>query len=89
MDFWHTFIVLAVFIPLTILWVTCIVDLIFRRHDMSGGKRAAWIVVIIVFPALGAIGYIAFGGLSPQHIESSAMVSSPRDEALRTTGRAP
>jgi hypothetical protein len=89
MDFWHTFLVLAVFIPLTILWVTCIVDLIFRRHDMTGVKRAVWIVAIIVFPALGAIAYIAFGGITPQHIDSGAMVSSPRDDALRTTGRAP
>ena len=88
MDFWDAFLLLAVFIPLTILWATCIFDLIFRRHNLSGGARAAWIVAIIVFPALGSLAYIAFGGMAPQHF-SEASAAAPRDDALRMTGRAP
>ena len=88
MGFWHAFILLAVFIPLTILWVTCVCDVIFRRHDISGWTRAAWLVAIIVFPALGSLAYIAFGGMAPQHVSAGSM-TSPRDEALRMTGRTP
>ena len=88
MDFWDLFILLAVFIPLAILWVTCIIDLIFRRHDLSGFKRAAWVLGIIIFPALGSLGYIAFGGMAGQHFSEST-ASAPRDDAMRMTGRAP
>ena len=88
MDFWDAFWLLAVFIPLTILWATCVFDLVFRRHDMSGVTRAAWILVIIIFPALGALAYVAFGKIEPQHF-TEAQASGPRDEALRMTGRTP
>jgi hypothetical protein len=88
MDFWDLFILFAVFIPLTILWVTCIIDLLFKRHDLSGLARAAWVLGIIVFPALGSLGYIAFGGMQAQHFTESA-ASAPRDDAMRMTGRAP
>jgi Phospholipase_D-nuclease N-terminal len=87
MGFWDLFILLAVFIPLTILWVTCIIDL-FKRHDLSGWARAAWALAIIVLPALGSLGYIAFGGLAGQH-DSEATASAPRDDAMRMTGRTP
>jgi hypothetical protein len=88
MDFWDLFILFAVFIPLTILWFTCIIDVIFRRHDLSGWARAAWVIAIIVFPALGSLGYIAFGGMAAQHFSEST-ASAPRDDAMRMTGRAP
>jgi Phospholipase_D-nuclease N-terminal len=87
--FWHAFLLLAVFIPLTILWVTCVLDLIFRRHDMSGLRRAAWIAAIIVFPALGALGYVAFGGMASLQGSGTSPTGSPRDDALRLTGRTP
>lgn len=92
MDFWDVFLLLAVFIPLTILWLTCILDLILRRHDMPGWTRAAWVAGIILFPAVGSLAYIAFGGTAPHYTSGAptdAPPSSPRDDALRITGRAP
>jgi Phospholipase_D-nuclease N-terminal len=87
MDFWHSFLLLALFIPLTILWITCIVDVIFRS-EKSGVSRAIWVLAIILFPLGGAIAYIAFGGMHGQHVSETTM-SSPRDDALRMTGRTP
>jgi hypothetical protein len=78
-------------IPLTILWVTCVLDLIFKRHDLSGWGRAAWVAAII-FPALGSLAYVAFGGMAPLHASGASGASptgSPRDDALRLTGRTP
>jgi hypothetical protein len=31
---------------------------IFRRHDISGGAKAAWVVLIIVLPFLGVLIYL-------------------------------
>ena len=31
---------------------------IFRRHDLSGGWKAIWIILIVVLPFLGALIYI-------------------------------
>jgi hypothetical protein len=44
-------------------WVWAIVDIIRRRHTMSGGKIAAWIIVILVFPILGSIVYVLVNGM--------------------------
>ena len=38
-------------------WTFAVVDIIRRRHTMSGAKVAAWVIVILVFPVLGAIAY--------------------------------
>jgi hypothetical protein len=70
------------------LWVTCVCDLIFTRHDISGWTRAAWLMAIIFLPALRSLAYIVFGGLAPQHVSGESM-TSPRDEAMRMTGRTP
>ena len=86
--FWDVFWLLAVFIPLTILWITCVLDIIFRRHDLSGFARAAWVLLIIVLPAIGSLAYLAFGGAGKDdRYEPSA--APPRDEVMRMTGRAP
>jgi len=31
---------------------------IFRRHDLSGGWKAIWIILIVILPFLGALIYI-------------------------------
>jgi len=39
------------------LFVALISD-ILRRDDMSGGKKAMWIVFLVVLPFIGALAYI-------------------------------
>ena len=41
------------------IWIaiTCFID-IFRRHDIGGWHKAAWIVFIIVIPFLGVLVYL-------------------------------
>jgi predicted PurR-regulated permease PerM len=38
-----------------------IVD-IFRRHDASGWKKAAWLLFILFFPLLGLLAYLIVNG---------------------------
>jgi hypothetical protein len=86
MGFWHTFFLLFLFIPLTILWFVCMFDLIFRQTDISGWRRAAWAAFIIFFPVIGALAYLAVHGSGS---ESVGAASGARDDALRMTGRTP
>lgn len=57
MDFWEFFLLLVVFIPLAIIWVAAVFDL-FRRHDISGWAKAAWLVLVIVLPLIGVVIYL-------------------------------
>jgi hypothetical protein len=51
---WFWWLIVAVVV---VLWVATIIDIIRRRHSMSGGKLAAWLIVMFVFPVLGTIVY--------------------------------
>ena len=39
------------------MFITVFAD-IFRRHDMSGGKKAFWIIFVIFIPLIGIIAYM-------------------------------
>ena len=39
------------------LLITVFAD-VFRRHDISGGKKALWIVFVILLPFLGVFIYL-------------------------------
>lgn len=51
---------LALFV--LVMWVAALVNIIQRRHTMSGGKVAAWLLVILIFPVLGALLYFLING---------------------------
>jgi hypothetical protein len=55
--FWWLLVALIV-----VLWVATIVDIVRRRHSRSGGRTAAWIVAVLVFPVLGTIAYFLVNG---------------------------
>jgi hypothetical protein len=40
-----------------VLWVVALVDIFRQWGSRSGGKTAAWIIAILVFPVFGAIAY--------------------------------
>ena len=43
------------------LLIACIGD-IFRDHELSGGKKALWVILIIVLPLLGTLIYMLVRG---------------------------
>lgn len=57
-------------------WVWAVIDIIRRRHTMSGGKIAAWIIVILVFPVAGAIVYFLVNGMG------GGEAGAPRDPEM-------
>jgi predicted membrane channel-forming protein YqfA (hemolysin III family) len=50
---------------LLVLWIwlaiTVIMD-VFRSHDLSGGKKAFWLVLIVLLPLLGVLIYVIARG---------------------------
>jgi hypothetical protein len=56
---WFWWIVGAIVIA---MWITALVSIIGRRHTMSGGKLAAWLIAVLVFPVLGSLVYFLVNG---------------------------
>ncbi len=40
-----------------VLWVAALFDIFRQWGSRSGGKTAAWIIAVLVFPVFGAIAY--------------------------------
>ena len=56
MTFWQLFLILAIFVPLIMLWVFTLVDL-FHRGDLSGAAKALWAIAIVLLPLLAMLIY--------------------------------
>jgi hypothetical protein len=56
MTFWDFFILLFVFIPLTISWIYTVID-IFGRPDIGGLAKFLWLVVVLFIPIIGMFIY--------------------------------
>ncbi|HET8651880.1 MAG TPA: PLD nuclease N-terminal domain-containing protein [Gaiellaceae bacterium] len=55
--FWWLLVILV-----AVIWVFTVVDIVRRRHERSGGKTAAWILIVLIFPILGSIVYFLVNG---------------------------
>ncbi len=64
MGFWDI-IVWSFWFMLLVAWISlliaCVGD-IFRDHELSGGKKALWVILIIVLPLLGTFIYMIARG---------------------------
>jgi predicted PurR-regulated permease PerM len=78
--FWFFALALWIFL---VVWT---VMLIFRRHDLSGWAKAAWLVLVIFLPLVGVLAYlIARGGhLADEQIDEA---NAPQDKAYRAYAR--
>jgi hypothetical protein len=73
--FWWLLVAFIIFI-----WVATIVDIIRRRHSRSGGKTAAWVLLVLILPVIGSITYFVVNGAGGP--------AAPRDADLdHVTGR--
>lgn len=59
---WHALWLCFVVIPVTILWIVCLVDVIFNRRDLVWWKRLAYLALVLI-PFIGAIIYM---GITPR-----------------------
>jgi hypothetical protein len=54
-----TLLVVVAVIAWIAAWIAGAVDVI-RRRDLSGGGKALWLVVLLVFPLIGLFVYYGF-----------------------------
>ena len=64
MSWWEAFLLVFIAIPLIVLWVAIVIDL-FRRTDLSGLKIATWVVLLLIFPVVSALIYLAVRPRAP------------------------
>jgi ABC-type multidrug transport system fused ATPase/permease subunit len=75
-----------------IMWIFLLIRVIsdvFRSHDLSGGAKAAWTLVLIIFPLIGVLVYlIARGdGLHQREVrQAQANREAVRDYLNRAAG---
>jgi hypothetical protein len=48
---WDNLFLILILLPLALIWTFSLVD-IFRRNDLSGRRKAVWVVAVILFPQL-------------------------------------
>ena len=69
--------------------VTVLID-VFRRRDMSGWGKAAWVVFVIVLPFLGVLAYLIFNhdGMAERSGKEAAASQAQFDDYVRKTASA-
>lgn len=60
----NVFLVIAIAVPLFLLWVAVIVDLL-RRNDLSIGKKLMWLVIVVFSVHIGVLLYFIFRPIPP------------------------
>lgn len=87
MSFWQWFwLVVEIFIFFAYLMILFqIVGDLFRDRSTGGGVKALWVVLLILFPVLGALIYLlARGrGMTERSIAEAARAKSTTDEYIR------
>jgi hypothetical protein len=56
-DFWESFFLFLIFLPLAMIWAFALID-IFRRDDIGGGWKAVWVACVILVPFFGTLIYL-------------------------------
>jgi ABC-type multidrug transport system fused ATPase/permease subunit len=75
---------------LWIIWFwllfTVFVD-VFRRHDISGGKKTLWLIFVIILPFLGVFVYIIAenDGMTQRNLERAQAQKAQMDDYVRQT----
>ena len=75
MSMWTLFWIVLVVIPVIALWIYGLLDL-FRRRDLSTGKRVLWALLIIFLPLLGVLLYFYVAPSSSLPAETPGITSS-------------
>jgi type VI protein secretion system component VasK len=67
------------------LLITVFADL-FRRHDVSGWAKAAWIVFVLVVPLIGALCYLISQGraMADRDTRQARQAKQQTDEYIRS-----
>ena len=67
------------------LLITVAAD-IFRRHDIGGGKKAAWLIFMIFLPFIGVFAYLIANNdsMTRRNVEQAQAQQAKFDEYVRS-----
>jgi predicted PurR-regulated permease PerM len=81
--FWD---ILIFFAWVIFIWIaiTMLIDL-FRRHDISGWRKALWVVFVVVLPWVGVLTYLIVNhtGIAERRVKDSQAAQAQFDEYIR------
>jgi len=83
--FWTVFIVF-IWVVWIILLIRVFAD-IFRTHRMGGGKKALWVIFVVILPFLGVLIYLIVhgGDMAQRDIEQAQAQKEAFDDYVRQT----
>jgi hypothetical protein len=81
--FWDILIITA---WLIFFWIaiTVLID-VFRRHDISGWGKAAWVIFVVILPWIGVLAYLIFNhtGMAERKYRDAQVAQSQFDDYVR------
>lgn len=83
--FWD---ILIFFAWVIFIWIaiTVLID-VFRRHDMSGWAKAAWVVLVVILPWIGVLSYLIVNhtGMAERRASDTRAAQAQFDDYVRQT----
>ena len=72
-----------------VIWIWILITVfadIFRRRDFSGGKKALWIIFVVLFWWLGVLVYLIANhdGMADRSVEQMKAVKAQQDDYIKS-----
>jgi hypothetical protein len=78
--------ILIVFAWVIFIWIaiTVLID-VFRRHDISGWGKAAWVVFVVILPWIGVLTYLIVNhnGMAERSAQDTQVAQAQFDQYVR------
>jgi predicted PurR-regulated permease PerM len=80
--------ILIIFAWVIFIWIaiTVLID-VFRRRDISGWAKAAWVVFVVILPWIGVLAYLIFNhsGMNERRLTEARTAQAQFDDYVRQT----
>ena len=80
--------ILIIFAWVIFIWIaiTVLID-VFRRNDISGWGKAAWVVFVVILPWIGVLAYLIFNhaGMAERRAQEARAAQRQFDDYVRQT----
>jgi hypothetical protein len=78
--------ILIFFAWVIFIWIaiTVLID-VFRRHDISGWAKAAWVVFVVILPWIGVLTYLIVNhtGMAERRAQDTQVAQAQFDQYVR------
>jgi hypothetical protein len=83
-DFWDFFFLCLIYVPLMLVWAFAVLD-VFRRDDLGGVGKAAWLACVVLVPFFGTLVYLIARPAGATLQERAALDDASRQFVARHT----